>query len=175
MSSVDAVGMGKLATALNAVCPYYTMFPLEFPLGVFTRRSRPKQWVLDPFCGRGTTTFAARLLRLPSVGLDSNPLAAALAAAKVPRVSARQVLATARYILHQRLEPLDVPRGAFWRHAYNPTTLRQLCRLREGLLESSCATDARIVLRAILLGALHGPLSQNGTSYFSNQCPRTYA
>ena len=45
MSSVDAGGMSKLATALNAVCPSYTMFPLEFPLGVLTRRSRPKQWV----------------------------------------------------------------------------------------------------------------------------------
>src|SRR5712691_10633239 len=79
--------MDGLVKALNAVCPYYTMFPLEFPLGVLTRQSRPQQWVLDPFCGRGTTTFAARLLGLPSVGLDSNPLAAALAAAKLPSVS----------------------------------------------------------------------------------------
>lgn len=53
--------MNQFVAALNAVCPYYTMFPLEFPLGVLTRQSRPKQWVLDPFCGRGTTTFAARL------------------------------------------------------------------------------------------------------------------
>ncbi len=166
--------MNQFVAALNAVCPYYTMFPLEFPLGVLTRQSRPKQWVLDPFCGRGTTTFAARLLGLPSVGLDSNPLAAALAAAKLPSVSPRQVNATARYILHQHPEPGDVPGGGFWRSAYNPTTLRQLCRLREGLLES-CNTDARLVLRAILLGALHGPLSKQGTSYFSNQCPRTFA
>ena len=150
------------------------MFPLEFPLGVLARRSRPNQWVLDPFCGRGTTTFAARLLGLPSVGLDSNPLAAALAAAKLPSVSARQVIATARYILHQHPEPTAVPEGAFWRRAYNPTTLRQLCRLREGLIES-CATEARIVLRAVLLGALHGPIGKHGTSYFSNQFPRTFA
>lgn len=136
--------MNQFATALNAVCPYYTMFPLEFPLGVLTRRRRPRQWGLDPFCGRGTTTFAARLLGLPSVGLDSNPLAAALAAARAPRVSVRQVLATARHILHRHPEATDVPRGAFWRYAYNPTTLRQLCRLREGLLES-CDTEARIV------------------------------
>jgi hypothetical protein len=122
--------MNQFVAALNAVCPYYTMFPLEFPLGVLARRSRPKQWVLDPFCGRGTTTFAARLLGLPSVGLDSNPLAAALAAAKLPSVSPRQVSATARYILHRHPEPGDVPSGGFWRSAYNPTTLRQLCRLR---------------------------------------------
>jgi len=166
--------MDRLVAALNAVCPYYTMFPLEFPLGVLTRRSRPKQWVLDPFCGRGTTTFAARLLGLPSVGVDSNPLAAALAAAKLPSVSARRVIATAQYILNQHPEATDVPTRGFWRCAYNPTTLRQLCRLREGLIES-CNTDARIVLRAILLGALHGPLGKQSVSYFSNQCPRTFA
>jgi hypothetical protein len=166
--------MDRFVAALNAVCPYYTMFPLEFPLGVLTRRSRPKQWVLDPFCGRGTTTFAARLLGLPSVGLDSNPLAAALAAAKLSGVSPRQVVATAKFILSQHPEASDIPSGGFWRYAYNPTTLRVLCRLREGLL-ASCETDARIVLRAILLGALHGPLPKQGTSYFSNQCPRTFA
>src|SRR5713101_9964538 len=54
--------MDRFTAALNAVCPYYTMFPLAFPLGVLSRRSQPKQWVLDPFCGRGTTTFGARLL-----------------------------------------------------------------------------------------------------------------
>ena len=166
--------MDRFTAALNAVCPYYTMFPLAFPLGVLSRRSKPKQWVLDPFCGRGTTTFAARLLGLPSVGLDSNPLATALAAAKLPGVSPRQVTATARYILNQHQETTNVPSGSFWRSAYNPTTLRLLCRLREGLLES-CDTDARVVLRAIRLGALHGPLSKQGTSYFSNQCPRTFA
>src|SRR5713101_4614412 len=116
--------MEQLATALNAVCPYYTMFPLDFPLGVLKRRRPRKQWVLDPFCGRGTTTFAARLLGLPSVGLDSNPLAAALAAAKLTGVSPRQVTATAQYILNQHREPDDIPSGTFWRYAYNPTTLQ---------------------------------------------------
>jgi hypothetical protein len=169
----ESNGVHQAAMSLNAVCPYYTMFPLDFPLRVL-RRSGPRQWVLDPFCGRGTTLFAARLLGLPSVGLDSNPLATALAGAKVPSVSARQVIAAARYILRQRQQATDVPGGAFWRHAYSPTTLQQLCRLREGLIES-CDTDARIVLRAILLGALHGPFSKHGTSYFSNQCPRTFA
>lgn len=160
--------------ALNAVCPYYTMFPLDFPVRVLSRHSHPKQWVLDPFCGRGTTNFAARLLGLPSVGLDSSPIAAALSAAKLPGVSPGQVVATARYILNQHEDPADVPSSGFWRNAYHPTTLRDLCRLQEGLLASD-NTDARIVLRAILLGALHGPLGKQSVSYFSNQCPRTFA
>lgn len=112
---------------------------------------------------------------MPSVGFDSNPLAGALAAAKTPNVTARQVVSTAQYILNRFADAQEVPRGAFWRKAYNPTTLRQLCRLREGLIES-CDTEVRIVLRAILLGALHGPMNKSGSSsYLSNQCPRTFA
>jgi hypothetical protein len=48
------------------------MFPLSFPVRILQRAS-VGDWVLDPFCGRGSTLFAARLLGLPSVGLDSNP------------------------------------------------------------------------------------------------------
>ena len=52
--------------ALNAVCPYFTMFPLEFPLAVL--RSAPRNaLVADPFCGRGTTIYAARYLGLKSL------------------------------------------------------------------------------------------------------------
>ena len=79
-----------------------------------------------PKCGKSLGWQGPGLLGLPSVGLDSNPIAAALAAAKIPQVSARQVTATARYILHQFPEATNVPKGGFWRYAYNPTTLRQL-------------------------------------------------
>jgi hypothetical protein len=64
--------------------------------------------------------------------------------------------------------------GAFWNRAYHPETLKDLCRLRAALLHR-CNTAARILLRAIVLGALHGPVSKDGLSYFSNQCPRTFA
>jgi len=56
------------------------MFPLDFPLGALAE-GRPGEWVLDPFCGRGTTLFAARKLGMPSVGIDSNAVAAAIAQA----------------------------------------------------------------------------------------------
>ena len=48
------------------------MFPLKFPFKHLSRASK-EDWVLDPFCGRGTTNFAARLLGLNSVGIDSSP------------------------------------------------------------------------------------------------------
>ena len=62
---------------LNAICPYYTMFPLEFPIRIL-RRLPKDTVVVDPFCGRGTTNYAAQTLGIRSYGYDSSPIAAAI-------------------------------------------------------------------------------------------------
>ena len=158
---------------LNGICPYFTMFPLQFPLRILQMRAKPGDTVLDPFCGRGTTNFAARLLGLRSLGVDSSPVATAIAAAKLSRVYATDILSEARNIL-AHTEAAEVPGGEFWERAYHTDVLIELCRLRTALLED-CSSEARIALRGIVLGALHGPLQKTIRSYFSNQCPRTYA
>lgn len=161
------------ALALNALCPYFTMFPLSFPLSVLASGARSGDEVLDPFCGRGTTNFAARLLGLGSVGVDASPIAAAITASKMVTVQPGAVVDEARRILE--MEPrAEVPEGEFWRAAFHREVLDALCRLRAVLL-SECSTPARLALRGLLLGALHGPQQRTIPSYFSNQCPRTYA
>ena len=160
--------------ALNGVCPYYTMYPLDFPLRVLKEHGQRGDWVLDPFCGRGTTNFAARLLGMPSMGMDSSPVAVALAKAKLASADPGQVVASAKAILNAAKEPTSVPSGEFWRLAYHEHTLRQLCQLREALFVE-CSSSTRILLRAIILGALHGPRPKGKPSYFSNQSPRTFA
>jgi len=160
-------------TALNGICPYFTMFPLAFPLGILQRRARRGDRVLDPFCGRGTTNYAARLLGLDSMGVDSSPVAAAITAAKLVSPTPAEIVAEARAILGERL-PQRVPQAQFWRLAYHRDVLRELCALREAFLDE-CRTPARAALRGIVLGALHGPKQKTFPSYFSNQCPRTYA
>ena len=55
--------------AFNAICPYYTMFPLEYPLRILRKHTGGDSVVLDPFCGRGTTIYAARMLGFESLGL----------------------------------------------------------------------------------------------------------
>src|SRR5690348_7969143 len=134
--------------SLNAICPYWTMFPLDFPLAELAD-AEPGQWVLDPFCGRGTTLFAARALGLNAVGIDANPVAAAIAAAKVARVNATAVEALAVSLLRSTHEPSDVPTGEFWDWIYHPHTLRDICSLREQLLDRT--DPAAVVLRAIVL------------------------
>ncbi len=160
--------------ALNAVCPYYTMYPLAFPLRVLKEYGRRGNWVIDPFCGRGTTNFAARLLKMPSVGVDSSPVAAALARAKLATAPPSGVVACASAILRKAKEPSSMPSGEFWKLAYHERTLVQICQLREALL-AECSSDTRVLLRAIVLGALHGPRPKGTPSYFSNQSPRTFA
>jgi hypothetical protein len=161
--------------ALNAICPYFTMFPLEFPLAVLERHADANEIALDPFCGRGTTNFAARLLKLPTIGIDSSPIAVAATAAKLaPDVCPDQIVSETRDILASRSVPY-VPSGAFWCRAYRPSVLKAICKLRASLLEN-CRSNTRKALRGVVLGALHGPLRKDqSSSYFSNQSPRTYA
>ena len=157
--------------ALNAICPYWTMFPLSFPLGELAE-AEAGEWVLDPFCGRGTTLYAARKLGLPAVGIDSNNVAAAIAAAKLVSVSPGLIVKLARDLIESASEP-ELPRGDFWRWCFAPEVLDALCRLRTGLQQ--CRGQTAAALRGVLLGALHGPQNKGAPSYFSNQMPRTYA
>ncbi len=159
---------------LNAICPYFTMFPLDFPLRLLARRARPGDRVLDPFCGRGTTTFAARVLGLPSVGIDSSSVAAAISRSKMEATTAAQVVRAAQRILDDESNSPDIPKGMFWRLAFSSRTLHDICKVREALMRD-CRSPARAALRGIMLGALHGPLNVGEPSYFSNQAPRTFA
>jgi hypothetical protein len=159
---------------LNAICPYFTMFPLSFPRGILNRYAMEGEAVLDPFVGRGTTLYAARQLGLKGYGVDSNPVAIAISEAKLANTTPKAVVATAESILTKVKSPQELPLGEFWEWVFDTNVLNVLCRLREGLMDA-CGSDARKALRAIILGALHGPLGKTIQSYFSNQCPRTYA
>lgn len=162
------------AYALNGLCAYYTMFPLEFPLQALGRLGHPGSIVLDPFCGRGTTNYAARRLAMSSFGVDSSPVAATLSAAKLVNASVTDIFDEARAILEEQSRPDDIPSDEFWEWAYHRDVLGTICRLRDGLLRKT-RNDARTALLGIILGALHGPSGKTIRSYFSNQAPRSFA
>jgi predicted RNA methylase len=157
---------------LNAVCPYYTMFPLDFPLGHMALYPEARR-VLDPFCGRGTTLYAARLTGRESAGIDLNPVAIAIAQAKVVRVSPRSVVRLAERMIREFIH-VEMPKGDFWDLGFDATTLREVAAVRAGLL-AWANTPTSQLLRALMLGSLHGPQNKRLPSYLSNQMPRTYA
>ena len=162
--------------ALNAICPYFTMFPLEYPNRVLKRHLKEKPVVLDPFCGRGTTLFSARRFGFSAWGIDSSPVAVAIAKAKLASCDIESPLALAAKLISE-VAPAEIPDTPFFRSAYHQSTLRDICALREGLLGLDDETDASSILRAAALGCLHGPLPKHveNAGYFSNQMPRTYA
>lgn len=162
--------------ALNAICPYFTMFPLEYPLGVLKQYKLKQPIVIDPFCGRGTTLFAARKLGLTARGIDSSPIAVAIARAKLGTVDRLRTLALANQYMEEHAE-VEVPRNEFFRTAFHPEVLRKICAIRLGLLQVSRETNTTTILRATMLGCLHGPVSKSMErhAYFSNQMPRTFA
>lgn len=162
--------------ALNAICPYFTMFPLEYPTKILKRFKSESPIILDPFCGRGTSLFAARKLGLDAWGIDSSPVAVAIARAKLASCEPHAVVELAEKLLQEQYK-VPVPKNEFFSWAYHIDTLTQLCTIRHGLLNLEKDTDESIVLRALCLGALHGPLSKSidSASYFSNQMLRTFS
>jgi len=161
--------------AFNAICPYYTMFPLEFPMHILRKYKASAPTVYDPFCGRGTTIYAARKLGLRSHGRDTSPIAVAIAQAKLASAELEHVISLAKKLVART--PKDVPDSPFFKRAFSDKTLLQMCSLREGLIDEKQVTNESAILRAAALGCLHGPLPERegSPSYFSNQMPRTFA
>jgi hypothetical protein len=109
------------------------------------------------------------------VGIDSNPVAVSIASAKLVAPAVDNVVKLCAQILGSRKVPVDIPCGSFWRWAFAPKTLIDICKLREFFCRRECESDEAVALRAIVLGALHGPKTKSEPSYLSNQMPRTYA
>ncbi len=137
-------------------------------------KSSGAKHILAPFCGRGTTNVAARLNGLYSVGVDSSRVAYAISSAKMIETTPEAIITECAAILEENRDP-QTPSGEFWSLMYDSRVLRDICAIRESLLDN-CSTPERIALRGIMLGALHGPMRKDGsTSYLSNQFPRTFA
>lgn len=158
----------------HALCPYFAMFPESFAEHWINKLTKPRDLVLDPFCGRGTAPFQALLMGRRAMGNDVNPVAFCITRAKTNAPTYDAVMKRLR-----RLEDVFVaddwerqrqrmPR--FFKVGFSPTTLRQLLYLRHELAWRTSKVDCMIA--ALVLGSLHGE-SERSPSYLSNQMPRT--
>lgn len=115
---------------------YYAGFSQEFAQTTIHHLASPGDRILDPWNGSGTTTYAASLLRISSVGVDANPAMVLAARAREISVSKLEALkaqledslTSFDYSLkRKRAEPLDA-----W---FSPTTSNRLRGLLNHLLE----------------------------------------
>lgn len=67
--------------------PYPAKFIPQIPRELILRLSKKDDWVLDPFCGSGTTLVEAKLTCRNSIGVDVNPLSCLISKVKVTSLS----------------------------------------------------------------------------------------
>lgn len=157
---------------LHSICPYFAMFPPGFVERYVLAFTDPGDIVFDPFSGRGTTIFESLLLGRKAYGLDINPVAACVSAAKADPPTRGWLLHRIENLKAQYADAgvVEVPTSEFFEACYAPATLRQLAFLRNILDWRSSKIDRFIA--AMALGCLHGE-SHKSQNCFSNRMPRT--
>ena len=87
--------------------PSFFRFPLELAELVVSRFSNPDDWVLDPFCGFGTTLVSAQNLGRQAIGFEKDTHRGAFAAKRVVPPS-RVIIEDSRRIMEHELPPFDL-------------------------------------------------------------------
>jgi site-specific DNA-methyltransferase (adenine-specific) len=131
------------------------MFPASLPRYFIEQFTEPGDVVVDPFSGRGTTALEACIAGRVGIGLDLNPLAALLTAAKVDPPSLTETLVRIDELerTYSRAGVVDRAPPEIAILFDGRRTLPQLLHMRERL-DPRERTDR--FLLAALTGILHG-------------------
>ena len=165
--------------AMHALCPYFAMFPPAFARKSILKYSKVGDIVLDPFSGRGTTLFEARLLGRIAIANDINPVAVTITRAKSNNLDSticiseinkleKQFIRANKIRLRKKAKSLPI----FFRHAFHPQTFLQILWLRNKL--RNVTTPEAVFIRTLCLSHLHGETQKTKLVYFSNNLPHTY-
>jgi site-specific DNA-methyltransferase (adenine-specific) len=158
---------------LHSMCSYLGTYPPHVPRCLLANWIPAGGFIVDPFCGAGTTLLEASFSGRPSLGIDMNPLAVAISTAKIQSVTIEDALHRLTEIANE-FEPVSDLRSVPEQVGliFHERTIRQLCYLREVLQES----PEDVFLRGALLGILHGKRRRDGTStYLSIDMPNTFS
>lgn len=140
--------------------PYYAMFPLEFAYEVVRRFSKPGQYVLDPFAGRGSSIYTAAIQGRYGLGIEINPVGWLYGKVKLNSGSLNQVEERLKYlaqIANQYSEQIaELPE--FFHLCYSKKVLEFLLAARSTLKWRQDSADA--TLMALILVYLHGKQGQ---------------
>lgn len=145
------------------------MFPVDFALDVIDEYSAKGELVVDPFCGRGTTVYAAGALERSGFGIEINAVGWTYASTKLSPAQMESVIERLKAIstVAARSDLPDLPK--FFTKAYAPKVRRFLATAREHLDWQTDETD-RTAMSMLLLYA-HG----NRENALSNQMRQTKA
>lgn len=147
--------------------PYYAMFPMEFACNIISKYSKQGDFVLDPFAGRGSSTFAAAAMERKSYGVEINPVAWLYSAVKLCPAPKADVLSRLHEISEISFGYQDdaLSMDEFYSICFSKNVLCFLLAARNKLNWKTDAVDS--TLMALILHYLHG---KRGSS-LSNQMP----
>ncbi len=166
--------MNRREHPFHSMSSYLGGFPPRIPRQIIEQWVPPRATVLDPFCGSGTTLLEAKLLGRTAIGVDLNPLAVALARAKLASVGLNDLLFRLSELargFRGEAEMDDVPDALI--PIFHRRTLAQLCYLRR---QVSLDTPEDAFLRGAVVGIMHGKVRRDGsTAYLSVDMPNTFS
>lgn len=145
-------------TKLNQLMSRTGSFPISIALKLLGNLTPGQRVLLDPFCGKGTTLLAGRILGYRTLGVDVAPEAVACSAAKL--VSPPYAALT-EYISSLPVDGVDEELPADVALFFSASTTRQLMAARRRILADVTSNDSEtaqcaIFARALALGVLHG-------------------
>jgi DNA modification methylase len=149
--------------------PYYAMFPMEFACNVVSTYSKQRDFVLDPFAGRGSSIFAAAALERSAFGIEINPVGWLYSTVKLHPASREDVYKRISVIIQisDKYKEAACEMSEFFRKCFSDKVLRFLLATRECLNWKKDNVDS--TLMAFILLHLHGKRNQS----LSNQMPMT--
>lgn len=149
--------------------PYYAMFPMEFAFEVIEKYSKPGDYIIDPFFGRGTSIVAASVLGRKSLGIEINPLGWLYTKTKLQPASEQRVIDRLNEIktLSNKYKNESKKQPQFFRLCFCDDVLEFLISARENLQWKRSKIDA--TLMSFILVYLHGKIGEG----LSNQMKMT--
>jgi len=139
-----------------ALGPYYAMFPIGFAEAAILKYTKPGDIVLDPFVGRGTSTYLANKHDRHGIGIDIGGLGWIYAATKLEPARKERVLERLREVhgLSERSYSSSAKNlPEFFRYCFSFEVRRFLLAARSNLNWRQSKVDR--TLMAFILVSLH--------------------
>lgn len=111
---------------MHNIYSYHAKFNPKIPNDFIKKYSKENDWVLDPFCGCGTTLLEGLKLKRNVIGVDLSPIGILCAKVKTVPYDFKQIEKYAASLLEDTSDKVlipDFPNKEIW---FNPQTLHQL-------------------------------------------------
>lgn len=147
---------------LQAIMSRTGSFPLRVAYNLLKEYGKRQTIVFDPFCGKGTTLLAARMLGYHAYGMDIAPEAVICTLSKLVDTNLESVHRYIKTLSLNNQTLANVPNDIL--NFFHPSTLKQILSIRDRLIRDvrsknkNRRANAHFVL-ANLLGILHGHAS----------------